>query len=652
VPNLELSALTTLLFQIAAIIIASRLLAIVMRRLDQPLVIAEVIAGIALGPSVFGALWPEGMTTLFPQPSFELLKMLSQIGLVLYMFLVGLELDPKLLRGRTHTSILISHTSIVVPFSLGAATGLWMYDSYAAHGVGTTGFVLFLGISMSVTAFPVLARILSERNLMSSQVGAIAIACAAVDDVTAWCLLAFVVAVARAHAVTEALWTTGFALAYIGLMVFVVRPFLRRLAERVGERSGLTPDMMAIILVMLIASASITEVIGIHALFGAFLLGAILPKDGRFAEMLVDKLESVAVVLLLPLFFAFSGLRTQIGLVDGAQDWLVTLGLVIVASVGKFGGSAVAARITGLPWREASAIGILLNTRGLMELIVLNIGLDLGVISPTVFTMLVIVALVTTFATTPLLRWVYPEHTRMHVAASRESLQLVERGAPFTPLICLADDKSGHGMVTLASGLVPRGAEGARAYALHLSPSTDRPATERRRRETNEQAAPLLVAQLRANEVQLDLRTLEFVSTEPGLDICRTAEAKQASMILLGWHRPLLLEGVLGGTVKKVLAHARRPVGVLVDRGLEQLGRVLVAVAGNADDAAVRQVARQLGAASSAEVTVMESASEDAVLAAAASGYDLVVVGVSRERVLSDAGISVLAVHAPREAAS
>ena len=340
-PNLELSALTTLLFQIAAIIIASRLLAIVMRRLDQPLVIAEVIAGIALGPSVFGALWPEGMTTLFPQPSFELLKMLSQIGLVLYMFLVGLELDPKLLRGRTHTSILISHTSIVVPFSLGAATGLWMYDSYAAHGVGTTGFVLFLGISMSVTAFPVLARILSERNLMSSQVGAIAIACAAVDDVTAWCLLAFVVAVARAHAVTEALWTTGFALAYIGLMVFVVRPFLRRLAERVGERSGLTPDMMAIILVMLIASASITEVIGIHALFGAFLLGAILPKDGRFAEMLVDKLESVAVVLLLPLFFAFSGLRTQIGLVDGAQDWLVTLGLVIVASVGKFGGSPV-----------------------------------------------------------------------------------------------------------------------------------------------------------------------------------------------------------------------------------------------------------------------------------------------------------------------
>jgi len=262
---------------------------------------------------------------------------------------------------------------------------------------------------MSVTAFPVLARILTERGLLHSRVGAIAIACAAVDDVTAWCLLAFVVAVAHAHALTDALWTAGLSALFSLFMLFVVGPLLRRLSARSPEPSAPTPSSIAGVLFLLLVSSAITEAIGIHALFGAFLFGAVFPKDTGLTKALASKLESVAVLLLLPLFFAYSGIRTQMGLVSGAAQWLVVVALIGLATAGKFGGSAVAARLTGMRWREASAIGVLMNTRGLMELIVLNVGMDLGVITPTMFTMLVIMALVTTFATTPILHWVYPD---------------------------------------------------------------------------------------------------------------------------------------------------------------------------------------------------------------------------------------------------
>lgn len=264
---------------------------------------------------------------------------------------------------------------------------------------------------MSVTAFPVLARILSERQLLNSTVGSIAITCAAVDDVTAWCLLAFVVAVARAQGMVQALWTTAFAATFVLAMLLILRPFLQRLSARMinpDVANTLTPTTVASILILLITCSTITELIGIHALFGAFLFGVILPKEANLTDGLIEKLQTVSVVLLLPLFFAYSGLRTQIALVSSAREWLVSGVLILIATLGKFGGSTIAARITGLPWREASAIGILMNTRGLMELIVLNIGLDLGVISSTLFTMLVIMALVTTFATTPILRHVYP----------------------------------------------------------------------------------------------------------------------------------------------------------------------------------------------------------------------------------------------------
>jgi Kef-type K+ transport system membrane component KefB len=308
--------------------------------------------------------------------------------------------------------IFISHVSIVVPFVLGAAAGWWLWPRYASPGVSSISFMLFLGVAMSVTAFPVLARILVENGLLASPVGRLAMACAAIDDLTAWCLLALVVTISRARHPLEALWTAGLAVCFCVLMRYAVRPVLIRMDRFVKSPGDLTPGVMAAALLLILACSVLTELIGVHALFGAFILGLVVPKRGDLARGLVEKLETVTVVLLLPLFFAYSGLRTQIGQLNQPEHWWVTLALIAIATLGKAGAGAVAARMMGFAWREARAVGVLMNTRGLVELVVLNAGMDLGILSPTVFTMLVIMALVTTFATTPLLRRLYPRSER------------------------------------------------------------------------------------------------------------------------------------------------------------------------------------------------------------------------------------------------
>jgi Kef-type K+ transport system membrane component KefB/nucleotide-binding universal stress UspA family protein len=692
-PHFELSDVILVLAQIAAILVLSRTLGLVTRWLQQPLVVAEVLAGIMLGPSVLGLVWPDAMNALFPPSSFSVLKMLSQIGLVLFMFFVGLELDPKLLKGRTHSSIAISHTSIVVPFGLGALAAWWLYDGYAPDGVSFVSFMLFIGAAMSVTAFPVLARILSERQLMGTRVGAIAIACAAVDDVTAWCILAFVVAVARARGIESAIWTTGFALAFIVAMIFLVRPFLRRVGARVANAEGLTQTVVAFVLLGLIASAMLSELIGIHALFGAFLFGAVLPKEGRFAQAIADKLETIAVVLLLPLFFAYSGLRTEIGLVTQPQHLLVTAAIIAIATLGKFGGSVVAGRLTGMRWREASAIGILMNTRGLMELVVLNLGMDLGVISPTLFTMMVIMALATTVATTPVLRLVYPERELMRERAEPAG---EPAGAPFTVMMCVSHASSGPALATVAAALSAKAETAARLVALHLWRPVDRPSVELGRRDSDP-GAPLAPLLERARELEIEIDTKEFVSSEPADDIVRTAETEHASLVLIGAHKPLLLEGRFGGVVNDVVERANVPVAVLLDRGVRRIENVLVAFAGGVDDLSALELGRRLAGAPRSKLTVLhvvapagqsrsdgqaqiervfgarerdsssfrmrviEHASPgDALLEEASDGYDLVVLGMhehwSLERgalglgengVLSECKTSILAVHPP-----
>jgi K+:H+ antiporter len=402
VPAAVSHPLLHLLLALAAVIIVGRILGRLCVYVGQPPVIGEVLAGICLGPSLLGHVAPEVGNYLLPASVAPSLSVVAQIGVVLYMFLVGLELNAGILRKQGHVTLAISHASIVVPFSLGAVLALWLYPMLSNSDVPFTAFALFLAVSMSITAFPVLARILTDRRMNQTELGVMALACAATDDVSAWCLLALVVGVTQSH-VAGALVVAVLTAGYIGLMFFVVRPIAVRLVRQYGQ-TGLTPTVMAVVLVGMLLSALATEAIGVHAIFGAFLFGAVIPHDSLIARELTHKLTDFITTLLLPAFFAFTGMRTEIALVDGWQQWLVCLAIIVVATLGKFGGTLAAARVMGLGWRESSCLGILMNTRGLMELIVLNIGLDLGVISPTLFAMMVLMAIVTTMATSPILQ--------------------------------------------------------------------------------------------------------------------------------------------------------------------------------------------------------------------------------------------------------
>jgi Kef-type K+ transport system membrane component KefB len=402
-----MSDIKILLVQISVILIASYSVGWLVGRFRQPQVVGEMIAGIMLGPSLLGWVAPDLSAALFPPASLGLLYSLSQIGLLLFMFMVGLELDTKVLRRLGPTAVVISHTSIIVPFVLGAVLGFHLYPRMAEPGMPFTGFVLFLGAAMSVTAFPVLARILTERNLLGTRLGTLTIACAAVDDVTAWCMLAAIAAIVRSRVNHLTLWQMLAGLtAYLGIMLFVLRPLVRRLVAEHRD-AEVTDRALAALLLCMLASSWATEWLGVHALFGAFFAGVMMPKEKRFAESVRKRLRPLVVVLLIPLFFAFTGLRTSIGLISGSAMMLYCGLVFVVAVAGKLGGSAIAARIMGTPWREAAAIGILMNTRGLIELVILNIGLDIGVITRPLFSMMVVMAVATTLMTTPLLSWVY-----------------------------------------------------------------------------------------------------------------------------------------------------------------------------------------------------------------------------------------------------
>ena len=404
------SVLLHVLLALVVIVIAARILGVVFRWLHQPQVMGEVVAGLLLGPSFLGWLAPQLSSQLLPLAIAPFLAVIAQVGVILFMFLVGLELDTNLLRQRTRATIAISHTSIVVPFLLGAGLALWLYPHFAGGNISFTAFALFIGVAMSVTAFPVLARILTDTNMQSSRMGVLALACAAVDDVTAWCLLALVVGVARAQP-GRVLLTVAASLAFILFMLLIARRGAVWLARRQSALGTTTQPMFAIVCVSLLVSALLTERIGIHALFGAFLLGAIVPHDSQLARDIREKCEDLVVVLFLPVFFAFIGMRTQVGLLKEPADWLVCLLIILVASFGKFGGTFLAARLTGSDSREAASLGILMNTRGLMELVVLNVGLDLGVLSPALFAMFVLMAVVTTLATTPILQALSPQRS-------------------------------------------------------------------------------------------------------------------------------------------------------------------------------------------------------------------------------------------------
>lgn len=396
--ELHFSSLARLLIALVAVIAAGLLFGQLFRLAGQPPVIGEVIAGIALGPSFLGAEWS---AVILPPQIAPHLQMIAQLGVILFMFLVGVELNTDLLRTRAHAALAISHASIALPFLCGGLLAIPLFSRFAETNVTFTNFTLFLGVAMSITAFPVLARILADRNLTKTKLGGIALNCAAIDDATAWCLLAVITGIVGARA-DAGYWVVGGTVAYLVAMFFIVRPLLKLFLQKIEDRD-VNRLGMAVIFLGVLASALATELIGIHALFGAFVFGGMIPHHSRIAHQVTSQLQHVVGVLLLPAFFAYVGMRTQIQLVDRAEQWLWCAAIIGVATFGKFGGTILAARWSGLPWREGALLGTLMNTRGLMELIVLNKGLELGVISPTLFAMLVIMALVTTIMTGPLL---------------------------------------------------------------------------------------------------------------------------------------------------------------------------------------------------------------------------------------------------------
>lgn len=531
--------LAVLIMQILAIIATARLFAYLFNKLGQPSVIGEIVAGIVLGPSVVGYWFPGVFAFLFPEGSLTNLQFMSQIGLILFMFVVGMELDLNVLSKRAQDAVVISHASIIIPYSLGVGLAYFLYLEFAPPTIAFSSFALFMGIAMSITAFPVLARIIQERGLSSTRIGTVAIACAAADDITAWCILAAVIAIVKAGSALSAGFTILSALLYVLLMIKVVRPFLLRLGDIHKDREVLSRPIVALTFLVMLGSSYLTEMIGIHALFGAFLAGAIMPPALSFRKVLINKLEDVSLVLLLPLFFVFTGLRTRIGLLNEGDLWLVCGAVIGVAVLGKLGGSALAARFTGNSWKDSLTIGALMNTRGLMELVVLNIGYDLGVLTPKIFVMMVIMALVTTFMTGPALALI--DH--WFGTEDADQLEPVRPASPgWRVLISFGQPQSGRKLLQLATELSRKDKAALHVTALHLSTSEDLNPLE----HADVERESFALVKEEAARMQLPIDTVFKVSNDIAKEIVQVANTGGYDLLLVGSGKPLLRGTLLG----------------------------------------------------------------------------------------------------------
>ena len=599
--------LAILLAQIITIIIVARFFGWVFRKIGQPTVIGEIIAGIVLGPSLVGMYFPEFSLVLFPIASLGNLQFLSQIGLILFMFVIGMELDLKVLKNKANDAVVISHASIVIPFALGVGLAYFVYHRFAPEGVKFLSFSLFMGIAMSITAFPVLARIVQERGIHKTRLGAIVITCAAADDITAWCLLAVVIAIVKAGTFVSSLYIIGLAVLYVLAMIFIVKPFLKKVGDLYAASDNLGKPVVAIFFLTLILSSYATEIIGIHALFGAFMAGAIMPDITKFRNIFIEKVEDVSVILLLPLFFVFTGLRTQIGLINDPYLWQVTGFIILVAVVGKFLGSALAAKFVGQSWRDSLTIGALMNTRGLMELIVLNIGLDLKVLTPEVFTMMVIMALVTTFMTGPaldLINWLFK-------AKNLLIPEEVSRNGKFKILISFGNTEKGKSLLRLANSFVKKQPETAAITAMHLTLSDEMHSYNM---EAYEKESFLPVIE-ESKALQQKITTIFKATVDIETDIADIANQGEYDLLLVGLGKSIfegtILGKVLGFTsriinpdrlidkftgkeglfenspfderTRKIISKSKMPLGILVDKDLHQVKNVFIPIFGLED---------------------------------------------------------------------
>ncbi|MGE3824313.1 MAG: cation:proton antiporter [Bacteroidia bacterium] len=552
----------------------SRLFGYLFTKIRQPSVVGEIVAGIVLGPSLVGMYFPEFSAFLFPVESLKPLQFFSQIGLVLFMFIIGMELDVKVLKHKAQQAVVISHASIVFPYFLGVLLSLFIYKEYCPDTVAFLPFALFMGIAMSITAFPVLARIVQERGITKTHIGTLAITCAAADDVTAWCILAAVIAIVKAGNIYNALFTIALSVGYVLIMLKVVQPFLKKFGSIYVSKENLNKTVVAFIFIVMLGSAYMTEVIGIHALFGAFLAGVVMPQNLNFKKVLVEKIEDVSLVLLLPLFFVFTGLRTQIGLLNDPSHWLVCFIVIAVAVTGKFGGSMVAARIVGEDWKSSLSIGALMNTRGLMELIVLNIGYDLGILSPEIFAMMVIMALSTTLMTNPVLEfidWIFAKFEKAKVAEDVH--------AALDILISFGPSKTGSALIRLAN-FITAGKRPKKITAMHLTPSL----------EINPHDALLFEKEafgpvrLTGHELGLGFETKYKAVDDVEKEIIQTAKQGQYELLLVGSAKSAFTEKITGGKIKHIIESLDCTVGILVDNNFRTAEHVLFLLSGEGDE--------------------------------------------------------------------
>ena len=555
--------LSILLIQIIAVLLMVRLFGFLFKHIGQPGVIGEIVAGIVLGPSVLGYFFPDVFQALFPPESLTNLELLSQVGLVLFMFVIGMELDFSVLKNKINETLVISHAGILVPFFLGIVASYWIYEEYAAAQTAFLPFALFIGISMSITAFPVLARIIQERNMTKTSLGTLAIASAANDDVTAWCLLAVVIAIAKAGTFASALYAIGLTALYIIIMFMVVRPFLKKVGEVYANQEVINKTFVALILLILIISSTLTEIIGIHALFGAFMAGVVMPPSIGFRKVMMEKVEDIALVFFLPLFFAFTGLRTEIGLINSPALWGVCLLLITVAVAGKLGGCAVAARLVGESWKDSFTIGTLMNTRGLMALVALNIGYDMGVLPPSIFVILVIMALVTTFMTTPLL------HLVERIFARREE----RLSAKLKLVFCFGRPESGRSLLSIFFLLFGKKMKAAQVVAAHFTVGTD---LNPLNAEQYARDSFSLVDE-KASELGLSVENRYRVTDKLVQDMIRLARKERPDMFLLGagskyrsdtaGSNGVLWLSLFRDKIDDVMEQVKCPVAVFVNRG-------------------------------------------------------------------------------------
>ena len=599
--------LAILLAQIITIILVARVFGWVFKKIGQPSVIGEIIAGIVLGPSLVGLYFPEFSAALFPVESLGNLKFLSQIGLILFMFVIGMELDLKVLKNKANEAVVISHASIVIPFALGIGLSYFVYNQFAPEGVTFLSFSLFMGIALSITAFPVLARIVQERGIHKTKLGAIVITCAAADDITAWCILAVVIAIVKAGTFVSSLYIIMLAVLYVLAMIFIVKPFLKRIGDLYGSKDTIIKPVVAIFFLVLILSSYATEVIGIHALFGAFMAGAIMPDVPKFRTIFIEKVEDVALILLLPLFFVFTGLKTEIGLLNDPYLWKVTGFIILVAGVGKFLGSALAAKFVGQSWRDSLTIGALMNTRGLMELIVLNIGLELNVLTPEVFTMMVIMALVTTFMTGPALDLIN------YIFKTKDGDDTAEptNDNKYRILISFGNNEKGKSLLRLANGLMKKQKNTSSITAMHLSLSDEVHVCNIEDKEKNSFHSIIEESQL----LKQDITTVFKATVDVETEIANVANQGDYDLLLIGLGKSIFEGTILGKVIglttriinpdrlidkftgkeglfenspfdertRQIISRTKMPIGILIDKELQQVSRVFIPIFSSED---------------------------------------------------------------------